>query len=392
MMSKFCKKHKAIGDQAYGDPPKKKRKISYCNTICSKTYFVANDKEEEMQDIDIGIMKQSNVTRDETKKQRKQEDMYDGEEEEEDIDVCNLLENSKKQQIEMQTFGIGNVLSNIVSYLPFNDIMKMRGINLLLNSQLLCKFKCDKRDIYFCYSNKYIMDILKYQLCNKLEQFIAFHFESMNLQCEFEIKTRTQAAGEGTNNESKSGLTRKYVTTLNKEHDFKAKKINPFKYLYDNVKMAYKEICDGKGCHDNVIKMFKIGRFRACSEMLQDLLNKDSKNNNIIHEFIDNKLGDDEKLFKFYLDNIRERKWFDNFELLFVKRNESIPGIFHILCLFLRRDLLIEYIHHQNIEYACKAFSFVIQPQHFVEYNKKIKNFMFTLNDQEKMQFKFIEK
>ena len=104
-----------------------KRSSTKLAVICMKQFeeYCSNDKDEEEQD-----------------------------EEEEDIDTMMV------STTESKTFGIGNVLSNIISHLSIVEIIKLRRVNKLFNNELSFGFECNNFNIFFNYKNKYIIDII----------------------------------------------------------------------------------------------------------------------------------------------------------------------------------------------------------------------------------------
>ena len=66
-----------------------------------------------------------------------------------DIDVLMQVSQSKRSRIFGRVFDIGNILCNITSYLTIPEIIKLHGVNKLLNNELTFGFKCKNFNIFF---------------------------------------------------------------------------------------------------------------------------------------------------------------------------------------------------------------------------------------------------
>ena len=105
-------------------------------------------------------------------------------EEEQDIDVQSPV----KIRSLYKVFGIGNILSKVVSHFSIVEIIKLRGINKLFNNELEFGFECYKFDIFFKYKNKYIIDIIRNAYYCSMSQFMSLYLEMLNAkQYEFVI-------------------------------------------------------------------------------------------------------------------------------------------------------------------------------------------------------------
>ena len=138
------------------------------------------------------------------------------EEEEEDFDVMEINAKTQTKKNELKIFGIGNVLSNVVSNLSIVEIIKLRGINKLFNNELEFGFECKNFNIFFNYKNKYIIGIINNHYCNSLEHLTLFYLQSFNIKkSAFGFKRVVDKKNVHTKNnehcEEKSGLTQKYI-------------------------------------------------------------------------------------------------------------------------------------------------------------------------------------
>ena len=127
------------------------------------------------------------------------------EEDEEDDDILVLLKDKRKNvdklELARKTFGIGNILSNIVSNLSINEIVLLRGVNLLLNDELAFGFECNNFKIFFKYKNKFVIDIINNQCCDSLENFTLFYLQSFNMKkSTFALKRKNSEEIDNSNN------------------------------------------------------------------------------------------------------------------------------------------------------------------------------------------------
>ena len=267
------------------------------------------------------------------------------EEEEEDFDVVGLNAKTRINKNELDAFGIGNVLSNIVSHLSIVEIIKLRRVNKLFNSELAFGFECKHFNVYFNYKNKYIIDIINHQYCDSLEHFTLFYLQSFNLKkSAFAFKRVSDKNTHTTKKEDcrkeKSGLTHKYIfcVSINNNEfpddvqaspdfdfnvdfsiicDYGNVKMNPFKSLHSEIKTIKNNIskCDLYG--NSTIDMLQLCRhykFKPLQNTLKELMINNGEFRNFVHckergsladgwmSFIWDEMGLAEKLFSWFWD------------------------------------------------------------------------------------------
>ena len=149
---------------------------SVSNHQDNSTQIVQGETEQE-EDVDV-YSYFCESSQEELVEKEEEEEEDEEEEEEQDIDVLTIIPSSTQSS----PFEIGTILSNMVSHLPINEIIKLRGVNTLFNNELAFEFECYNFNIFFKYKNKYTIDIINNQCCGTLEKFTLFYLQSINLK------------------------------------------------------------------------------------------------------------------------------------------------------------------------------------------------------------------
>ena len=235
-------------------------------------------------------------------------------EEEEDFDVMEINVKTQIRKNELKTFGIGNILSNIVSNLSIVEIIKLRAVNKLFNGELTFGFECNNFNIHFYYKNKYIINIINHQYCNSLEIFTLFYLQSFNIKKSAFAFKRVRDKNTHTNCkknedcEEKSGLTQRYIFSVSTNNEFRDDiqpcphfdlnvdfdivckygnaKMNPFKSFHIEMKIMTEKIskCDLYG--DSTIDMLQLSRyynFKPLKNKLKELVINNDEFRDFIH-------------------------------------------------------------------------------------------------------------
>ena len=299
-------------------PPRKKMKFTAIKTVPApgkREQFVNKTEEDKHQE----------------------EEAEEEEEEEEDIDVLlpskNVTDiaNRSKGTDSSKIFGIGTILSNIVSHLSLNEIIKLRRTNTLFNDELAFRFECDNFSILFSYKNKYIIDIINDQCCGTLEKFTLFYLQSINLKkLGFALKTKDdettctpqsrsvasrpnvkimgkEKSGLNTMGIVKVAVDSSYLTKESSDYsnnfdiDFNEEngncEINPFKSIHLESKLVNERLVNGEYCKNDTINTLLLSRFyqyKPLANKLGELMefNKDfSETMRMSDDAIDGQLG-----------------------------------------------------------------------------------------------------
>ena len=87
----------------------------------------------------------------------------------------------KQNTASARVFRIKEITVNIVRYLEIKKIFLIRAINRFFSNLLHFKFICDDFNVYLEYSNKLLIDeIVKHQICDKIENIALWYFASLN--------------------------------------------------------------------------------------------------------------------------------------------------------------------------------------------------------------------
>ena len=290
-----------------------------------------------------------------------------------------------------------------------------------------------------------------------MEIFTLFYLQSFNLKkFTFAFKRMWDKNTHIKKNElceEKSGLRQKYMFfvsinnefpddiqpsphfDLNVDFDIVCKygnvKINPFKSLHIETKIMNEKIskCDLSG--NSTIDMLQLGRyykFKPLKDKLKELISNNDKFRKFVHckerglltdgwlGYIWERMGLAGKLFSWYWETVTsscgkpalfaDSCLFGNFDVyqsfirlfngdvtklrLFNLATHSIFGMFGV---FLRRDLALNYVHHEKVFfYSAETLAYVIQPQLLLEYNRAlIEDCMFVLDEKTEWEFDLLE-
>ena len=331
-------------------------------------------------------------------------------------------------KIEMKTFGSGKMLSSIISYLPIVDTIKFRRVNHLFNRELQFGFKRCESTVYFIYKNKYIIDIVLHEYCDKLFNLLLFYFQILNLD-EQRVEV-VQKQKQQNFYDKQSGLTSKSIATVkidgrDASGDLQLELFHLLELQMQIVTSASKKSC----VDDKDVDILQMGRhygFTPIKNTLKELLQRNEpirdsilfKERNCISncclKMFWNNMGLAKRLFSSCNDMtgcvgkpalFADSAPLGNFDIYetFVKSlngdaekvrtfSSSRDSIFGMFGIFLRQDLAINFIHHDKVFYhGSETLAYVIQPQLLLKYKQAlVEDCMLPLSDENKWELDVI--